>query len=178
MADLPSVASGVFKRPFAEQTAFFRAKLGNLVPTERWDDIEKSAHDRAFMVAGAAKADLLTGLAAAVDRSIAEGKGLEVFRKDFMAIAERNGWRGYTGDESAPRRAWRTRVIYTTNATTSYNAGREAQIAEGGYPLKVYHHNDSVEHPRPQHLAWNGTTLPVDDPFWTAHSPQNGWGCQ
>lgn len=178
MTEQPSVASGALKRPFAEQVAFFRAKLGNLVPTAKWDDLQKSAFDRGFMVAGAAKADLLTDLAVAVDRTIAEGKSLEAFRKDFMAIVQKNGWQGFTGDESSARRAWRTRVIYQTNAATSYNAGREAQIAEGGFPLKVYHHNDSVEHPRPQHLAWDGLTLPVEHAFWKTHSPQNGWGCR
>lgn len=27
------------KRPFAEQVAFFRGKLGNLVPTAKWDEL-------------------------------------------------------------------------------------------------------------------------------------------
>ena len=116
-------------------------------------------------------------LEAHYDRAVAAGyKALMLC--SAIAIAERNGWRGFTGDESPARRAWRTRIIYTTNATTSYNAGREAQIAAGGYPFKVYRHNDASAYPRPQHLAWNGTTLPVDDPFWAAHSPQNGWGCK
>lgn len=179
MADpLPSVISGALKRPFAEQVAYFRGKLGDLVPTSKWDDIAKSAHDRSFMVAGAVKADLLSDLAAAVDRSISEGKSLEAFRGDFMTIVERNGWGGFTGDESAARRAWRTRIIYTTNATTSYNAGRHAQLEEAGFPLLVYRHNDTSRNPRPQHLAWNGLTLPADDPFWATHQPQNGWGCK
>ena len=30
---------GEFASPFAEQIAFFRRKLGNLVPTQRWDDM-------------------------------------------------------------------------------------------------------------------------------------------
>ncbi len=177
MAEQPSVISGIFKLPFAEQTAYFRRKLARLVPTAKWDDISRSAHDTCFMVAGAAKADLLSDLASATERAISEGKSLQSFRKDFMAIAQKNGWQGFAGDESAARRAWRTRIIYTTNATTSYNAGREAQIKEAGFTIKIYHHNDSVQHPRPQHLAWDGLALPVDDPFWDAHSPQNGWGC-
>jgi len=174
----PSVATGVFKKPFPEQVAYFRGKLGNLVPTARWDDMTKEAHDLGFMVAGAAKADLLTDLAAACDRAVSEGTSLEAFRKDFMATIERRGWAGFTGDESPARRAWRTRLIYSTNCTTSYNAGRNAQLAAAGFPLLVYRHNDSVANPRPHHLAWNGLTLPKDDPFWQAHKPQNGWGCR
>lgn len=175
VTEQPSVISGALKRPFAEQVAFFRAKLGNLVPTAKWDDMRKGAHDKGFMVAGAAKADLLTDMAAAVDRSIAEGKSLEAFRKDFLAIVERRGWSGFTGDESAAKRAWRTRVIYQTNAATSYAAGRYAQLQE--FPVWVYRHSDSVAYPRPQHVAWNGLALPNADPFWQSHYPPNGWGC-
>jgi uncharacterized protein with gpF-like domain len=174
---MPSVETGVFRRPFAEQVAFFRVKLANLVPTARWDDLWKAAHDKAFMVAGAAKKDLLTDLATAVDRAIGEGKTLDAFRKEFMSIIERRGWTGFTGDESAARRAWRTRIIYQTNASVSYSAGRSAYMQEAGFPLLVYRHSEGVANPRPQHLAWNGLTLPANDPFWRTHTPPNGWGC-
>ncbi len=175
---LPSSISGVFKQPFPEQLAFFRQKLGNLVPTARWDDMLKSAHDAGFMVAGATKADLLADLAAAVERTVAEGKSIEAFRKDFRAIVERHGWHGWTGEESKRRRAWRTRVIYTTNTATSYAAGRLAQLREGGFTHWVYRHNDAVENPRPQHQAWAGLTLPPQHDFWKTHYPPNGWGCR
>jgi hypothetical protein len=174
----------VFRRPFDEQVAFFRGKLGNLVPTKKWDDIKKSAHDRAFMVAGAAKADLLADLAAAVDKAIAEGETLEAFRGRFLEIVRRHGWAGWTGDDrktpddkGGKGVAWRTRVIYQTNLATSYAAGRLAQLKEAGYRYWVYKHSDSVAHPRPQHLAWNGLTLPADHPFWQSHYPPNGWNC-
>lgn len=173
----PSTVSGVLKRPFDEQVRFFRGKLGDLVPTERWDDIERGAHDRAFMVAGATKADLLADLAAAVDRAITEGKSIEAFRADFRAIVERRGWHGWTGEGTAAGEAWRTRVIYTTNMSASYAAGRYEQLREGGFDLWVYKHSGSAE-PRPQHLAWDGLTLPPDDPFWRTHGPKNGWGCE
>lgn len=175
---LPSVVSGAFRQPFKEQVAYFRNKLGNLVPTARWDDMERGAHDTGFMVAGAVKADLLADLAAAVDRGITEGKSLDAFRKDFRSIVERNGWHGWTGEGSKKGEAWRTRIIYSTNATTSYNAGRYAQLREGGFDLWVYRHNDSVLRPRLKHLAWNGLTLPPDHEFWRTHAPQNGWGCK
>lgn len=177
MVEQPSVISGALKRPFAEQTAFFRAKLGDLVPTAHWDDLAQAAHDRSFMVAGAAKADLLTDLAVATDRAISEGKGLEAFRKDFMATVERRGWRGFTGDGSPAQRAWRTRVIYQTNCSTSYAAGRYAQLTESDFAFWVYHHNDSVLHPRPQHISWNGVALPPSHPFWLTHYPPSAFGC-
>lgn len=166
----------VLGRPFAEQITAFRLRLGNLVPTSRWDDLRHEAHDRAFMVAGAIGADLLADLGRAVDRAITEGTGLEAFRQDFREIVARRGWHGWTGEGTAAGEAWRTRVIYRTNAATTYAAGRWAQLMEGGFPLLVYRHGGSRE-PRPQHLAWDGLILPADHPFWATHAPPNGWGC-
>ncbi len=173
----PAIA-GVFARPFAEQVEFFRGKLGNLVPTERWTDLWKAQHDRAFMVAGAAKADLLADLAAAVEAAIADGESIDRFRARFGDIVQRHGWQGWTGSDTEAGRAWRTRVIYTTNAATSYAAGRLAQLKEAGFALWVYRHSDSVLHPRPLHLAWDGLTLPAEHPWWQTHYPPNGWGCK
>jgi hypothetical protein len=172
MADL----AATFRKPFAEQVAAFRLRLGNLVPTRRWDDISRSAHDRAFMVAGAMKADLLADLAAAVDRAVAEGTSLEEFRRDFRRIVEERGWHGWTGEGTKRGEAWRTRVIYRTNLATSYAAGRMAQLVEGGFAFWVYRHGGSRE-PREIHLSWNGLVLPPDHPFWQTHAPPNGWGC-
>lgn len=175
-AEQPSAVSGVLRRPFAEQVAFFRGKLGNLVPTKAWDDLEREQHDTGFMVAGAQKADLLSDLAAAVDRTIAEGKSLDAFRKDFRAIVEQHGWHGWTGEDTKGGRAWRTRTIYRTNASTSYAAGRFAQLTAGDFPLWVYKHGGSKE-PRPFHLALDGITLPPDHPFWRIYYGPSAWGC-
>uniref|UniRef100_UPI002632D307 phage minor head protein n=1 Tax=uncultured Halomonas sp. TaxID=173971 RepID=UPI002632D307 len=103
-------------------------------------------------------------------------KSLQAFRKDFRDIVERRGWHGWTGEGSKKGTAWRTRVIYQTNASTSYAAGRLAQLREGGFSYWVYKHGGSAD-PRPEHLAWDGLTLPPDDPFWQSHYPPNGWGC-
>jgi hypothetical protein len=166
----------VLRKPFAEQVAFFRGKLGNLVPTERWDDLDRQEHDTAFMVAGAQKADLLADLAASVDRAIAEGKSLDAFRKDFAAAVKRNDWHGWTGEDTKGGRAWRTRTIYRTNAQVAYSAGRRAQLEASGYKFWIYRHGGSQE-PRPEHLSWDGVALPPDHPFWNTHYPPSDWGC-
>lgn len=165
----PAIAA-ILKRPFAQQVAFFRAKLGNLVPTVRWTDMLRGAHDRGFMVAGAQSADLLAGLGAAVDRAVSEGKSIDAFRRDFAQLVKDSGW-DYRGEFG-----WRTRTIYRTNIATSYAAGREAQLREGGFAYQMYKHGGSAE-PRPEHLAWDGLVLPADHPFWATHSPPNGFGC-
>jgi hypothetical protein len=44
-----------------------------------------------FIVAGAQKADFLKDLNEAVAKAIEQGRGLEVFRKDFAAIVQKHG---------------------------------------------------------------------------------------
>ncbi|TVO57538.1 phage head morphogenesis protein [Denitromonas halophila] len=160
------------QQPFAEQQTFFRQKLN--LPTESWRDIMHGAHDRAFVVAGAAKADLLGDLRQAVDDAISKGTGLGAFRKDFDKVVARHGW-DHTGG-----RAWRSRVIYQTNMLSSYSAGRLVQLRDAARNGMVwmYRHSDSVLHPRPLHVSWNRITRPADDVWWQTHYPPNGWGCK
>ncbi|MFZ6655655.1 phage minor head protein [Undibacterium sp. TJN19] len=169
-----------WNKPFAEQLDFFKKKLN--LPTERWDDIMRAAHDRAFMVAGAQSADLLVDLRMSLIKAIEQGTGIEAFRKDFKQIVAKNGWTGWTGEESSAKTAWRTKVIYQTNMSTSYAAGRWQQLNDPELlkvtPYWKYKHSDSVTFPRPLHKSWDGLTLPPDNPFWQEHFPPNGWGCQ
>ena len=173
-------SDGKFNRPFQEQVDFFRGKLN--LPTERWDDIVKSAHDRSFMVAGAAKADLLNDLRGAVDKAIVNGESIGAFRGRFDEIVSKHGWEGWTGSGSKKGRDWRTRVIYQTNLSTSYAAGRLKQLNDPDLvavrPYWQYIHNDTVQHPRPLHVSWSGLVLHKDDSWWQAHFPPTGWGCR
>jgi len=167
---MASVAYGSL--PFAEQIAFFRRKVN--VNTQSWLDVWQQAHDHAFMVAGANRDDLVLDFRQAVDAAIGNGETLEQFRKRFDSIVAKYGW-DYNGG-----RNWRSRVIYETNLRTSYAAGRwqQLQSIKQRVPYWEYVHSDAVQHPRPQHLAWNGLVLSADDPWWHSHFPPNGWGCQ
>ncbi|MGH8045181.1 MAG: phage minor head protein, partial [Stenotrophomonas sp.] len=158
--------------PFREQAEFWRRKVN--VPTASWRDLQRGDHAHGFMVAGAARLDLLDDLRKAVDRAVLEGGTIADFRRDFDAIVARTGW-DYQGG-----RNWRTRMIYTTNVRSAYMAGRWTQIQAIKHrrPFLEYVHNDSVRHPRPEHVAWHGTVLPVDDPWWSTHYGPNGYGCQ
>ena len=159
--------------PFKEAIAFFRNKVS--IPTERWNDLFIDQHSQGFMIAGAIKGDLIADIREAVDQAISSGLTLEQFRKQWDAIVERHGW-SYNGG-----RNWRTRIVYETNTRQAYNAGRWQQVTDPDVlktrPYLAYRHGDSIR-PRPLHLAWNGTVLPADDPWWATHTPQNGWGCK
>lgn len=164
-----------FHKPFAEQKAFFENKIKNLQPTASWDDLKKAEHDRAFMVAGALKADLLADLSHAVNKAVSDGETIQQFRKRFKTIVAEKGWHGWTGEETKKGQAWRTKVIYQTNTQTAYNAGRYAQLQQ--FDIWIYKHNDISKNPRANHKAWHNTALAKNDPFWQTHSPQNGFGC-
>lgn len=160
--------------PFRESSEYFRQKLN--VPTATWTDITEGAHARAFTVAGALQAELLEDFRDAVDQVVTEGGTLEDFRKGFDRIVARHGW-SYNGG-----RGWRSRVIYETNLRTAYQAGRYKQLTDPDLltvnPFWRYVHADFVAHPRPQHVAWNGLTLPWDSKWWETNYPPNGWGCR
>lgn len=170
----------VFKLPFQAQIDFILQKLD--LPTAYYDDIIAAAHDRAFVVAGATKADLLADLHNAINKTAADGKTLDWFKKEFEAIVQKHGWEGWTGSESKAGRDWRTRVIYSTNLSASYNAGRYAQLTDPDLlksrPYWKYLHNDTVAHPRELHLSWSGTVLPWNHPWFQTHFTPNGYGCQ
>jgi len=168
---MPSTPSAI-SLPFEEAIDFFRQKLR--MPTSHWTDVWRAAHSRAFMVAGAANDALLSDFQEAIQKALDQGTTLAEFRKDFDKIVETHGW-AYNGTPG-----WRSRIIYETNLSTAYSAGRYAQMTEpetlATFPFWEYIHSGS-RHPRLQHLAWNGLTLRADDPFWATHYPPNGWRC-
>lgn len=168
------------RQHFEEQIAFFRSKEN--LPTRTWRDIERAAHDRAFVVAGATNFDLLQDLREAVGKAISQGESIDKFRARFEEIVAKRGWTGWTGEGTPQGRAWRTRTIYQTNMATSYAAGRWRQLNDPDFarlrPYWRYVHSGAFE-PRPQHKAWGDArlTLRYDHPFWKTHFPPNGWGC-
>lgn len=158
--------------PFIEAIEFLRKKTD--VPTEHWDDLWRGMHSRGFMVAGTMQLDLVNDFHEAINRAIEKGTTLADFRKDFDAIVERYGW-SYHGT-----RRWRSALIYNTNLSQAYNAGRWKKQNDPAVlkamPYLVYKHGDAIV-PRPEHVSWDGTVLRADDPWWKTHYPKNGWGC-
>ncbi len=157
--------------PFVEQAEFFRRKLN--MPTKHWTDIYNAEHDWAFMVAGASRDEIVQDFREAIEKAIVDGTTIQEFRKDFDSIVAQYGW-DYNGG-----RDWRSRVIYETNLYSSHAAGRYEQLKQSAehLPYWEYHHSDTVEHPRLEHLSWDGLILRHDDPWWNIYFPINAWGC-
>lgn len=158
------------KFSFEEQIHYFEKKLN--LPTNSYLDVLGDEHDYFFMVAGANRNEVLVSLREAVDKAIANGGTLEAFRKDFDKTVEKTGWQ-YKGG-----RNWRTRIIYDTNVYGAYNRGRLKQHLDLAdvMPYWEYKHNDN-SHPRPEHIALDGTIRPASDPFWKYYYPIKAYGC-
>lgn len=165
--------------PFQEAIDFLHGKVN--LPTQKWDDLLRDAHVRAFSVAGVTRDDMLADFRAAIEKARVAGTGLQEFRKDFDRIVNATGWkfnaRGSTEEE---RRAWRAGIIYKTNMRTSYMAGRYKQLTDPAVlryrPYWKYRHHDNPN-PRLVHLSWNGMVLLATDPIWKKIFPPNGFGC-
>lgn len=157
--------------PFQEAIDFYKAKIK--LPTSGWTDIWEQQHSRAFVVAGAQSDALLEDFYNAIQDAKQNGGGYADFKNRFNDIVAKHGW-SYNGTPG-----WRSRVIYDTNITQSYNAGRYVQMQAVKHlrPFWQYRHT-SIEHPRLQHKAWDGLIFPADDAWWDTHMPQNGWGCK
>lgn len=162
---------GPAQLPFKKAIDFFRQKIS--LPSAGWTDIWKQQHSLAFVVAGAQSDALLGDFYTALKDAQAKGTSYPAFRREFDAIVARHKW-AHNGTPG-----WRSRIIYDTNMTQAHNAGRWQQMWDLRElrPFLRYRHT-SMEHPRLEHKAWDGKVLPITDPWWTTHMPQNGWGCK
>lgn len=167
----PDNFARTFNLPFNEALAWFRDKLN--IPTTKWDELVGEAHGRGFMSAGAYHADLLADLRQLTDTAIAGGLDIRGFRQQFRPLVVKYGWQLKGGGP-----AWRSDLIWRTNISTAYQAGRWQQFEAADIEYLKYVHNDGVRRPRPNHLAMDGLILPRTDPFWTINYPPNGWGCK
>lgn len=158
--------------PPRKAIAYFRQKEN--VKSAHWDELWQEAHARGFTVAGAAQDALLADFRTAMAKAIEQGTTLAEFRRDFDSIVGKYGWQ-YHGTPG-----WRSEIIYSTNLSTAYSAGRYRQMttpeALAIYPYWRYRHH-TCPHPRPEHVAWDGMILRADDPWWDTHYPPNGWRC-
>lgn len=168
----------------ADALQYFRAKVD--MPGFDWRDVWRTEHASAFTVAKAMQADVLHSIRDALDAAIADGQTFADFSKQLTPVLQNLGWWGrkvmtdaVTGKSKAvqlgsPRRL---RTIYRANLRTARAAGQwqRAERTKKALPYLLYELGPSHEH-RAQHVAWHGTLLPIDDPWWDAHMPPNGWG--
>ncbi|MCY4395882.1 MAG: phage minor head protein [Rhodospirillaceae bacterium] len=164
----------------------FRAK-GHHVGFD-WRDTDAAEHLRSFTVAKAMRLDVLQDIRSAVDSALAEGRSFAQFHKELEPLLREKDWWG-RGARLDPKTgkietaqlgsARRLRIIYDTNLRMAHAKGRWERIertAEARPWLRYVAVQDART--RPEHMAWHGTVLPWDHPFWETHYPPCGWRCR
>ncbi|HCG8523836.1 TPA: hypothetical protein NJ913_004379 [Vibrio parahaemolyticus] len=163
-------------------------KRKGIEPGFDYRDVWRQEHSNAFTVAKMLNADLLTDVKAIVEQAIEEGQTFEQFREILKPLLVKSGWWGIqemvdplSGDSKPVQLGseGRLKTIYKTNMRTARAAGQWERIerTKRAMPYLLYQLGPSIEH-RLQHEKWKGLLLPVDDAWWNAHMPPNGWGCK
>jgi hypothetical protein len=173
-------------KPPAEVSGYFREKGDR--PAFRWSEVWGEEHAQAFTVAKATQLDVLGAIRSSLQTAIDQGVPYEAWARDLKPELERLGWWGVkemadpaTGELKpaqlgSPRRLAK---IYQSNLRSARAAGQweRAQRTKAVLPFFVYQLGPSARH-RPEHIAKEGVIRPVDDSFWDAWFPPNGWGCK
>lgn len=180
-----SITAG-FGLTASEALQFFRQK--GLKTSFDYKDLIKEEHEAAFTVAKMLDMDMLGAVKDRIDEAIASGTSMGEFRKELEPYLVKRGWWGQqsitdplTGKKSIEKlgSAYRLNNIFRTNMQSAYSVGQWEQIqrqAENA-PWLMY---DAVDdhRTRPEHVQWDGKTLPVNAPFWKTHYPPNDYGCR
>lgn len=140
-------------------------------------EVWKEEHARAFTIAKVMERDILEHVQTELTKALAEGRTFEDWRKEVWPQLQKSGWLAHAKTVGGVPR--RLRTIYDTNMRTSRAHGQWQRIqrTKKVLPFLMYALGPSERH-REEHVAWAGTILPVDDPWWDEHYCPNGWGCK
>ena len=150
-------------------------------------DVWLAEHAHGFTAAKIMRLDVLEDLRDSLGTATAEGKTFRTWSKEIEPALQKKGWWGEkrvtdpkTGrTQTIQVDARRLKTIYRSNVRAARAAGQWERIqrTKRRLPYLLYALGPSERH-RPEHAAWAGTILPVDDPWWADHMPPNGWGCK
>lgn len=183
----PAQEFAALRKLTPSEAAAYLERRGQLTKTFAWQDLWQDEHAQQFTVSRLARLDLLQDIRELITGSV----GGELSRRDFMrdaqALLAKAGWWGQKTviDEVTKMEVTTTfdparlKLIYDTNTRMAYSAGLWERMARNRkthpYVRYITQRDDRV---RPAHRAWDGVTLPQDDPFWRTHYPPNGWRCR
>jgi hypothetical protein len=169
-----------------EALDYLQAK--KLRPGFDYRDVWREEHAGAFTIAKMGELDMLSDMRDSLAAALKNGTTLRQWSKQVTPELQKRGWWGtqqatdpLTGKTGlvqlgSPRRL---QTIYNANMRTARAAGQWERIqrTRDTHPYLLYQLGPSARH-RPQHVAWSGTCLSIDDEFWRYAMPPNGWGCK
>ena len=172
--------------PVAAAIDYMRTRA-DLTVTHNWQDLWQDEHARQFTVSRLARMDLLQAVHDGITRSVQGDLSRKDWMRDTGNLLAQAGWWGEkqildpaTGETvKTTFDPARLALIFDTNTRQAYAAGQwqRLQAAKHALPYLRYVTRDD-DRVRAQHRAWHNVVLPVDDEFWKAHYPPNGWRCR
>ncbi|MCK4963346.1 MAG: hypothetical protein KAS19_12705 [Anaerolineales bacterium] len=139
-------------------------------------EIWKEEHSAAFTIAKVMETDVLATVRGMAERALEEGTTFEEFRKNVQPLLDKSGWSDYGNGKGSKARI---ELIFDTNMRVARAAGQWQRIEQTKRvrPFLVYFIGPSTNH-REVHVSWDGTMLPIDDPWWDDHMTPNGHRCK
>jgi len=191
MATNPELQA-VFGMPPKEAVTYLADKFH--IPSEGWETVAAETQQRAFTVAQTAGFNVLGDIYDALKRALDEGWTVKQFQDHLEPLLRTKGWWGQAVDPATgeilktypgtnrPVRygsSARLKLIYDTNMTVSYGAGRRyrQQATRGLFPYWRYLATLD-NRTRPAHRALHNRIWPADATIWDHIYPPNGFRCR
>lgn len=183
----PAQAFAALRRLTPEGALAWLRERGQITQTWSWADLSAQEQALQFTVSRLASVDLLAELRQMIIDSVEGDLSRTDFVRDARAALARKGWWGtsevedpVTGETvTTTFNPTRLKLIYDTNVRQAAVAGQwdRAQDTKRLFPYLRYV-TMADEKVRESHARWHNLVLPVDDPFWNAHMPQNAYRCR
>jgi SPP1 gp7 family putative phage head morphogenesis protein len=183
----PAQAFAALRRLMPEGALAWLRERGQITQTWSWADLSAQEQALQFTVSRLASVDLLAELRQMIIDSVEGDLTRTDFVRDARAALARKGWWGtsevedpVTGETvTTTFNPTRLKLIYDTNVRQAAVAGQwdRAQDTKRLFPYLRYV-TMADEKVRESHARWHNLVLPVDDPFWNAHMPQNAYRCR
>ena len=183
----PAQAFAALRRLPPEQALAYLQGRGQITQTWSWADLRAEEHALQFTVSRLASVDLLAELRQLIIDSVEGDLSRSDFIRDAREALSKKGWWGLnevqdpaTGETVTTRfNPTRLKLIYDTNLRQAAVAGQwdRAQATRRAFPYLRYVTLQD-EKVRDSHRQWHNLVLPVDDPWWNTHMPQNAYRCR
>ena len=159
-------------RPPKEARQFWESRVP--VTADDFAKLTEQARQRAFVVSGLARQELVDELHASILHAYEEGLSIGEWRKRARALLSADG-----DTPAALLKRHRLDTIFRTNLQTGYQAGRYAQMMETVEDRPIWRISAVLDRStRPGHAAVHGKCYPANHEFWTQFFPPNGFNCR
>lgn len=139
--------------------------LASAISREVPDELKAYLKENTFIFSGFKTYHELKEASALLQDDNGGFKSFESFFKDIRHIDSQYN-RNYLNAE------------YKFAVQSAQMAAKWNDFEKDGDRYLLQYRTASDDRVRPEHAALNGTTLPIDDPFWNSYLPPLDWGCR